>query len=322
MTSKEPQQVVAGTGGDTIGGQDQEKVDLSQVHIEKVINDSTMTKMITFQGVYKNQPIVIRLEKTMFAELATKEALKNTLTRMDCTFINDIYSSYAITPPPSEESLNQLQATIIWPANEKVLAKYTHDEMIFFSETREDFRDIVGPYIDNLLTNDKNYNNWVYNILEGRSEAERVFYNDTNPDSGFIVVPDLKWSGSVDDLNLLAICHRHDIRCLRDLNASHLPLLKNILANGTKAIEDKFTERKGQIRSYVHYHPSFYHFHVHFKVVDASNYLSSDRDNLLSTIINNISLLDSYYAKSTMTYPLSKSNALFKELVKAGRLSI
>ena len=36
----------------------------------------------------------------------------------------------------------------------------------------------------------------------------------------------------MESLHLLAIVYRSDIKCLRDLNASHLGLLENILING------------------------------------------------------------------------------------------
>lgn len=39
-------------------------------------------------------------------------------------------------------------------------------------------------------------------------------------------------SAQLDDLYLIAICHRRGIRSLRDLTAEHLPLLRNILREG------------------------------------------------------------------------------------------
>lgn len=36
----------------------------------------------------------------------------------------------------------------------------------------------------------------------------------------------------LDDLYLIAICHRRDIKSLRDLTPEHLPLLRNILREG------------------------------------------------------------------------------------------
>lgn len=39
-------------------------------------------------------------------------------------------------------------------------------------------------------------------------------------------------SAQLDDLYLIAICHRRDIKSLRDLTPEHLPLLRNILQEG------------------------------------------------------------------------------------------
>ena len=38
----------------------------------------------------------------------------------------------------------------------------------------------------------------------------------------------------VDQLYCLAICHRRDVACLRDLSADHLPLLENVRDKGSK----------------------------------------------------------------------------------------
>lgn len=36
----------------------------------------------------------------------------------------------------------------------------------------------------------------MYNILEGRKEAERVLFKDDDPELGFLILPDLKWDQS------------------------------------------------------------------------------------------------------------------------------
>lgn len=75
---------------------------------------------------------------------------------------------------------------------------------------------------------------WVYNILEHKSELERIVFEDVDPEIGFVLLPDLKWNGSsLDTLYLLAITQIRGIKSLRDLNVDHLPLLKNIQEKGT-----------------------------------------------------------------------------------------
>ena len=74
---------------------------------------------------------------------------------------------------------------------------------------------------------------WVYNILEKKAEVERVVFEDSDPVTGFVLLPDLKWNQKqMENMYLVAICHARGIKSLRDLNQSHLPLLKNILLKG------------------------------------------------------------------------------------------
>lgn len=69
----------------------------------------------------------------------------------------------------------------------------------------------------------------MYNILEKKSESERMLFEDPDPEIGFVLHPDLKWDESEkESLYLIAICHKMSIKSLRDLNDTHLPLLKNI----------------------------------------------------------------------------------------------
>lgn len=294
--------------------------DFSKFKFSKVINDSVHAAHITLQGTYNNETAVIKLEKSPFVEEAIKKAVSHKSTSADRIFANDVYSSYMLNPSDASNELSKIKVTVVCPASESVLAKYSRSDCIFFSETPDSYTKIVEPFINNKLENDVGCNNWVYNILEGKSEVDRVILNDPDPDSGFIICPDLKWSGDEKQVKLLAICHRRDIKCLRDLNDKHLTLLKNIMTKGTKAVKDKFKKSSGQLRSFIHYQPSFYHFHVHFEMVDASDYTMTDRDNLLSNVINNITMNKDYYKKSTLTYPLKLSSPLYQDLKKAKRV--
>lgn len=76
--------------------------------------------------------------------------------------------------------------------------------------------------------------------------------------------PALCWWVQVDKLYCLAIVHARNVRSLRDLRAEHLPLLRNILAKGSKAIQDEYGVPPAHLRAFVHYLPSYFHLHVHF----------------------------------------------------------
>lgn len=84
---------------------------------------------------------------------------------------------------------------------------------------------------------------WVYNILEKKAEVERIVYEDEDPVTGFVLLPDIKWDQKqLENLYLVAICHTHGIKSLRDLDRSHLPLLKNILTKGEVKILEQLLE--------------------------------------------------------------------------------
>ena len=79
-----------------------------------------------------------------------------------------------------------------------------------------------------------NYNfQWVFNILEKKTESERIVFEDSDPANGFILLPDMKWNAEqIEDLYLIGIIHRRGVKSVRELTAEHLPLLKNIRDKG------------------------------------------------------------------------------------------
>ena len=77
------------------------------------------------------------------------------------------------------------------------------------------------------------------------------------------MLPDLKWDGTPESLAVLALTVKR-IKSIRELNASHLPLLKNIRKAGIDAIFKKYQVPASRLRIYLHYRPSYYHLHVHF----------------------------------------------------------
>lgn len=49
----------------------------------------------------------------------------------------------------------------------------------------------------------------VYNILDGLKEVERVVHVDKDPETGFVLVPDLKW----DQTSMKALVSRPSLLC-------------------------------------------------------------------------------------------------------------
>ena len=85
--------------------------------------------------------------------------------------------------------------------------------------------------------------------MDKKAEEERIVFEDNSPTTGFILLPDMKWDQrQMENLYLIAICHQRGIKSLRDLTATHLPLLKNILAKGTVSSLQKSSPFTGRSR--------------------------------------------------------------------------
>lgn len=62
---------------------------------------------------------------------------------------------------------------------------------------------------------------------------ERVIYQDSDPEVGFVLVPDLKWDQKEQqNLYVLAIARKRGVLSMRELQSEHLPMLRNILVAG------------------------------------------------------------------------------------------
>lgn len=82
---------------------------------------------------------------------------------------------------------------------------------------------------------------WVYNILEHKSETDRIVFEDPDPEIGFILCSDLKWDGrTVESLYLLALPFKRGIMSIRNLTQKDIPLLKNIYHKSVVSILDFF----------------------------------------------------------------------------------
>lgn len=154
----------------------------------------------------------------------------------------------------------------------------------------------------------------MYNILEHKQEADRIVFEDECRTNGFIILPDLKWDGkTLETLYLIAIVHRHSLKSLRDLNETHLPLLKNIRDKGIAIIQEKYGVERSQLRIYLHYQPSFYHLHVHFTYLKyEAPGIRCERSHLLDGVIDNIELMPDYYQRATLSFVLNDTHKLYK----------
>jgi len=248
---------------------------------------------------------VVVLERKPFDQASIEECIRNTKTIE--TLKNDVYTTFDIF---SNSLKADMKATLIFPATEKHISKYSEHEPFIIHETPELYRDVTLPCIEA----GKFSIQWVYNILEKKKEAERIVTEDSDSDSGFILIPDMKWDGEkIESLYLVAIAHNRNLKSIRDLRAEHLPLLKNILKKGQDSIKQKYNVGPDKLRVYFHYQPSYHHLHIHFTHLqfDAPG---SDvmRAHLLNDVIDNLTIDSEFYQKKTLSYVVRNGDSLYK----------
>ncbi|XP_010900008.1 m7GpppX diphosphatase isoform X1 [Esox lucius] len=286
---------------------------LSGFKTTTVLRDSAREKNMFLHGKLNDQEAVIILEKTPIREDTLFELLH--CSRFNLDMSNDIYRTYQLQPPAH---LNDIKTTVICPATEKHVKKYLLQETYLVEETGEDYRTITLPYIQSQSFSVQ----WVYNILEKKAEAERIVYEDPDQDVGFVLLPDFKWDQKqLDNLYLIAIVHRRDIKSLRDLTDMHLLLLSNIRKKGEENILKRYGLAASKLRVYLHYQPSYYHLHVHFTALSyEAPGCGVERAHLLSDVIQNIQMDSQYYQSRSLSFPLRADDNLLSKFKEAGKL--
>ncbi|KAK6972474.1 m7GpppX diphosphatase [Biomphalaria glabrata] len=254
-----------------------------------------------------NDAVVI-LERNAFNTSSLVDNIR--LTETLETLHNDIYSTHNVFN--FKDIVNaDIKATVICPATDKHIIKYSEHEPFIIHETQHLYNTVTLPCIQNSNLSLQ----WVYNILEKKKEADRIIVDDPDPDVGFVMVPDMKWDRKhMDALYAVAIVHKHGIKSIRDLRGEHLPLLENILKLGQTAIKEKFNVTSDKLRVYFHYQPSYYHLHVHFTHVkfDAPG---SDvlRAHLIQEVMDNIAMDSEYYKNRTLSFVVRENDLLYQK---------
>ncbi|GAA5910478.1 uncharacterized protein JCM6883_003021 [Sporobolomyces salmoneus] len=278
------------------------------------------------EGSQEKSPAIIKIEKTPYepgeaVALTSPEAW----SRLQMKTSNDIYSTSLAWFAPGRSTAD-VQITSICPATEKHILKYSTQEYRLVRETPQLYKSVVEPYINSIPPATIK---WVYGILEGTAEAENVLFRDDDPKNGFVLTPDLKWDQkTMTSLYLLVLTQDRSIRSLRDLTPAHLPLLRNIRQASEKAAIEKYGIDKGELRFFVHYQPTYYHFHVHVVHVSYESFsgITVGQAHLLDDVIDTLELeesegspsdLGTYYSRKTFTYALGTNHKLYEGLSKA-----
>ena len=224
-------------------------------------------------GTIDAQPAVLILERAPFPSSTDYlGAVPGTLRTVKNLGANDIYHWY-LASSGSDDAKDEssfaadLKINLIYPCTEKHVKKYSRQGVRYVTETPTVYRERVRPYMQ--AQREAGRLNWVFNIIEDVKEADDVIYRTPygqDPDGeGFLLLPDLNWDRkTLDALHLLGLVERRDIWSLRDLRRKHVPWLRRIKAKFVEATTTVYpTVEADQLKLYVHYQPTYYHFHIH-----------------------------------------------------------
>ncbi|KAH8900046.1 scavenger mRNA decapping enzyme [Thozetella sp. PMI_491] len=238
---------------------------------ERLLNQDQAGRRSSLYGTIDSQPALLILERAPFpTSVDYFAAAPLNLRTLKNLGANDIYAWYMANSGqidhPDSDDFADLKINLIYPCTEKHVKKYSKQGVRFVTETPAIYRDHIRPYMQ--VQRDAGRLNWVYNIIEGKKEVEDVIVRtpyQEDPEEGYLLLPDLNWDRkTLEALHLLAVVERRDIWSLRDLRKKHIPWLRHMRAKVLEATIGAYPSiETDQLKLYVHYQPTYYHFHIH-----------------------------------------------------------
>jgi m7GpppX diphosphatase len=285
---------------------------LQHFKFKRLLEDDPLTKRIVLLGTIEKDDAILTLEKTGFNSSVVQNDILQYLEQIEVDANNDVYHWGKVLAASDLKRLPTCKFNLIHPASETHIRKYEKSTLRMIRETPEAYEKVVKPYIDS-MKGDRIQ--WVKNILYHGEEAERVLFKNED----YIILPDMKWDGKdVSTMYCCCIVYDEQISSLRELTATHTDYLwrirESILTEVPRIYGDSGITRD-QLRLYVHYQPSYYHFHIHVvnsNFLGLANSMLAGKAILLDDIIDNLQFLgDDGYSKKTITYQLKDTHALW-----------
>lgn len=233
----------------------------------RLLNSDQAGRRISLLGTIESQDALLIAERAAFDITdANMRGFSTSLRNIKNLGANDIYAwflansnpsaSGSATPPPD------FKINLIYPCTTKHIKKYSKQGLRIVHETPQIYAKYMRPYI--AAQHSKGTLQWVYNILDGLKEQEDVIYRETGLE-GFLLLPDLNWDRkTLESLHLLGIVERRDIWSVRDLKKSQVGWVTHMREKMLDATVRLYPElERDQLKLYVHYQPTYYHFHIH-----------------------------------------------------------
>jgi m7GpppX diphosphatase len=251
---------------------------ISLFRFRKLLNQDQNGRRISLLGDIHDEPALITLERAAFpTDPPVINTLLSGISNTTNLGSNDIYrwymasSSSSHTPSsPSGNGANtvppDLKLNLIYPCTPAHIKKYSPQPVRMVTETPAIYVQHVQPYMRR--KREEGRLNWVFNIIEGRTEQEDVILREHSSTAstaageeggdleGFLLLPDLNWDReTISGLHLLALVERRDIWSLRDLRKRHVVWLTHMrekILNAAVAIYGSKGVERDMLKLYVH----------------------------------------------------------------------
>ena len=218
--------------------------------------------------------------KSKFKFIPKKVVSFDQITKNELIFSNDIHEKYNATTLISGQLIVCTDITKI-KQNGKKIIKESYDEYLEF----------INNY--NFI-NEK----WIYNIIDGIYEQDKILLRNDQ----FVIIPNYTWdSYYIDKLQVLTIVTDKSIRSIRDLDYSHVQLLKLMYSMTITTIKKTYNVDESELKSFLHYEPSTYLLHIHFVHINNIDFRSSiEYSHDINSVIFNLTLDSDYYKKISL----------------------
>ena len=289
-------------------------INWNEFEVEKVINEETKFKHLCLKIKSKRSDdcAVILLDRIPFNSSDSLERLTEDFESIDQ---NDIYYRF-------KSSKRATEGKMIFPATAAHIKKYSQQTRRIVLETPEMHQTITRPHFR--MLRESGQIGWIENILKDQSEMHRRIVDKKSPETGFIILPDYKWTdeSNLSALYLLIIPRRTDLWSIRDLTGEHLPLLTDIRKELIESalIRYKYPDSSAllyhHLRVYFHYPPTYPHLHIHVTLADAQTSCAAGQAVLLDEVIDNLRNISSEYYKSirTLSMEFGEQHELYQNL--------
>ncbi|EDO17194.1 hypothetical protein Kpol_1035p6 [Vanderwaltozyma polyspora DSM 70294] len=308
-----------------MSSQDDMKELIELFRFEKILNSNPQNKLITVLGKINGENAIVLLEKLHFQSISDDEnSISSLSSSVKQLFHNDVYfNGVTGQGDGSNNGFNELKVNLIYPATETHIQKQLEQQHHMIKETPEMYKNVVKPYIESMFAAGRL--KWVENILYNGAESDRVVYQDDD----MVILPDMKWDGeNMDAFYLVSILKRKDILSLRDINKNHYEFLNGISERIKDIIPKKYNNeiKSDQLRIFIHYQPSYYHFHIHIvniKHLGLGNGIVAGKAWLLDDIIDQLfhSNAEFSFEQRTLSYVIGENHELWKRFNESNQLA-